>query len=283
MNSSACVSLAVVCVFVATQIVHAQGRVKLSPKIHTSKVKYRDTHVEFDIQPFIAPLKIFDERTLKKAPQVDAILNGLSGKTDGLFVVKDLEESLESLGVDKDTRDFGIYRINNDSFKSYDEEESLGYGSVMIGQAKIEQSENDEGLTILKVIDHTTEILVDDLLFPKDEGYLDLKPSQLDKEVTGAIVDVIDTLLFAGVYQFVFVDVGSEDGVAPGHLMVVRANPNQDGLRVDLREKTIDISDISLERSIGTIMLFRVYEKGSYGLITKASQGFRKHDFISNQ
>lgn len=277
------VSLFVICIFAPLHLL-AEGTIKLSPKVHQSKVRYRDTKVEFDIKPFIVPFRMFDVKEVLKFPKVATNIDGLSGKTNSLFVVEDFLSTIEELDIDVNVREYAIYRVNDAEYHTKKDDELIGVGAVEIATAQVIQVENEDGHTVFKIDRATNEVLKGDILLPKDNKLTDLKPIQLDRKVSGFVIDTINSIHWSGLYQYVFVDVGSAQGAKPGHLFVVRANPNYSSDFIVVNEDTSSkIDQIQLDASIGSIILIKVYDHGSYGLITKTNGGIRKFDFISNQ
>ena len=107
-----------------------------------------------------------------------------------------------------------------------------------------------------------------------------------NEAILGQIVAIVDGIYVAGKYQVVAVNRGKQHGLAPGNLLGVFYRGEEVRDRFDRQNwsaYTANYDRVRLpdERS-GTVMLFTVKDRMSYGLIMQSSQVIRRGDFIAS-
>lgn len=97
--------------------------------------------------------------------------------------------------------------------------EVLGYEAIEVGDAVVEKSGDPSTLLVTRSV---REVLVGDRLFPQgEEQFPDFMPRAPEKPVEGSVISLLDAVSQVGQYQVVVLDVGSEAGVEPGHVLSV--------------------------------------------------------------
>jgi hypothetical protein len=146
----------------------------------------------------------------------------------------------------------------------------------------------EEDLTHLRVVESGREVLQGDKVFPAnvDVGDDIVLSAPSNEEVLGQIIAVVDGVYIAGKYQVVAVNRGKQHGLAPGNALGVFYRGE------DVRDRTsrgpswfsfTSAGNVRLpdERS-ATILLFRVFDRMSYGLVMESSQVIRRGDFVAH-
>lgn len=126
----------------------------------------------------------------------------------------------------------------------------------------------------------------DRLLGTEADVPLNFVPRSPDTDVRGQIVSVIDGVELIGQYKIVAINRGSKHGLEPGHVLAIeeageivrdRTRKNQGGVRASRAFS----SKVKLPNErIGTMLVFRVFDRMSYALIVGASNPIRIADVV---
>ena len=182
---------------------------------------------------------------------------------------------------------YGVFRRGK-AYRNPDaEEEILGYEALYVGDSVVERSGDPSTLLLT---DTGREVLAGDRLFPlADEVVADkLVPNVPDTPVEGKIISVIDGVSQIGQYQVVVINLGDEDGVAPGDVMAVY----QTGATIrdrfakspkvrSVANRNYDLVTLPRERA-GIVIVFRTFERVSYALVMKATRAMHVLDAVTN-
>lgn len=182
--------------------------------------------------------------------------------------------------------------------------ETLGHGSLYVGSARVERRGDPATLVIT---DHATEIRKGDRLLPAthDRDNLHHHPGTPVERVRGEIIDVLEGVFTTGQYQMVAIDLGAEDGLKPGNVLLInsKAYPERDPGRVPLDENRNTEFDNALarydvkndkrwydvkrmewvmipEEAAGRLLVLRVYDGISFGMIADTSRQIRIGDVV---
>jgi LysM repeat protein len=159
-----------------------------------------------------------------------------------------------------------------------DEDDVLGYEALHIADAQVDAYGDPSTLTIVKA---TREALIGDRLLPsQDESAINYNfiPSAPKKEVEGNIISLFDAVSRVGQYQVVVLNKGQSDGLQPGHVLAIYRAGATVRDTVNGKGKEITLPDT---RS-GVLMVFRVFDKVSYGLIMTATRDVHLYDMVRN-
>lgn len=124
----------------------------------------------------------------------------------------------------------------------------------------------------------TQEVRLGDRLFPTEERSITstFMPSAPDREVKGLILDVPRGVSQIGQFDVVTLNKGKRDGLAEGNVLAVYKTGET--VRDRVTGEMVKIPD---ERA-GLLMVFRTYDKLSYGLILAASRQLQVMDKVQN-
>jgi hypothetical protein len=104
-------------------------------------------------------------------------------------------------------------------------------------------------------------------------------PKMPDRPVHGSIISVLNGVSQIGQYNIVVLDRGSRDGLSPGHIL----NINRRGLVVRDTVSQISGTMVKLpDEPAGTLMIFRVFERVSFGLVMHATNAMHLGDRVIN-
>lgn len=156
--------------------------------------------------------------------------------------------------------------------------EILGYEAIYAGRAAVR---NAGPPARLQLINSKREILRGDRLLPDARDPLRPRyiPVVPEERVEGQIIALFDAITQVGSNQVVVLNLGAGAGMEVGHVLGVE----QSGGTV--RDPYAESPDEQVElppQRVGTLMIFRVFERVSYALVLQATQPVRLHDRVTN-
>jgi hypothetical protein len=272
------------------------GALRLSPEMRTSPLDSAIRAIPYDVlMDFVGRPGLMTSEEAKNAPHV-------VGMRD-LHIVGSFANEVyaRNLGDTTPGSRYNIMAIG-DELRDPDDGDLLGYvghfagvgeviqatGAVVPGASSIFDMKREEPLAHLRVIENGREILQGDKLFPAtgDVGPDFVPSSPSNEAIIGQIIAVVDGVHVAGRYQVVAINRGKKHDLAPGNVLGVfyRGEVVRDRFgRNSWSSFSTSYDRVRLpdERS-ATIMLFRVYDRMSYGLVVQSSEVIRRGDFIAH-
>ena len=241
-------------------VVKGNNAVKLSPKVHISELDLAIPAITLDaVSPFLSHSRVVSKEKLQNAAYVLAGADGhmLSGAGDQLFARGEFDPEGE--------KNFGIFRFG-DVYIDPDTEELLGYQALSIASAKVIDIQKD--IATMGVNRATAEVRRGDRLLPYEQHNIrsNFYPDAPVEETDGYIIAVEGGVSQIGSMNVVVINKGEREGLQVGHVLAIyRA-----GERV--RDSiTGEIVEMPGPRA-GLMMVFRTFEKVSYGLVLKATR-----------
>ena len=235
-----------------------QGVVKLSPQMRTVPEREAITPIPMDlVRAFLREHRVVEpDENLQALAYVVGGDNQrlISGAGDTLYVRGELPER---------TR-LGIYRPGEPYVAA--DGTRLGDELINIGEARYVSSEGD--IARVEVLSAYQEVRNDDILLPLEDRELSdaFVPRAPLNDVSGQIVAVPGGVRFIGRLQIVALDLGTQDGLQPGHVLRV---DQQGELVTDPRtQELLRLPDTEA----GLVMVFRLYNQMSYALVMQASR-----------
>ncbi|MGR4066774.1 LysM peptidoglycan-binding domain-containing protein [Halomonas sp. LR3S48] len=246
-----------------------QGEVRLSPEVRRIPAREAIEPIPLDtVRHFLRDHRVIDDpETLDELAYVVAGNDRriISGAGDRIYARGELQSGQR----------YGIYRVG-DRYSDAATGETLGLELVSIGRARAERGE--DGIAIMEVLSANQEVRNDDIVLPLEDRELDSEfvPRAPGHDVDGTILAVPGGVRFIGRLQVVALDRGRRDGLETGHVLEVE----QQG------ERVVDPRTGESLRLPGTdaglIMVFRPYERMSYGLVMQATRSLEVGDRIHN-
>ncbi len=233
---------------------------KLEPQIRTSDLSTDDLVIPVQsVQSFIIRPDVLDEKSVNGAPYIVGTQEGRLIYGEGYTVyVKGLEDA-------KPNDQFDIYHPNK---KLYDPDTGkvLGIETLYVGSAVVLAGGEPATVKLSKM---TREALRNDILFPSDDFNQDrnFMPHPPPEGMSAKIISLHKALVQVGQYQVAVIDVGAKDGVEKGHVFVTyrKGSVVAEGPRSN-RLGAYSKTQLPDEKS-GLMMIFRVLDEVSYGLM----------------
>lgn len=247
----------------------SRGTVKLSPKIRSTPMAEAIPTIPLEsINSFLLNNRIINSAAeFEGAPYIVAgnAERVLSGKGDRIY-------ARGALAPEESYNIFRQGRVYTDPVTG----ESLGINADYIGTGDIVASEGEIGTLVLNRT--ALEVRIADRLFATEERVINSTffPSEPQEQINGVILDVPRGVSQIGQYDVVTINKGTRDGLVEGSVLAVYKTGETVRDRV-----TGDKVKIPDERS-GLLMVFRTYDKISYGLVLYASRQLAVMDKVKN-
>lgn len=247
------------------------GRIyKLSPKARVVSVGNAIETIPLDrINSFLSRSRVVSEEDLLKAPYV------VSGADEHLIVgAKDKVYIRGDIGNER-SRVFGVYR-KGQVFRDKETREYLGVQALDIGSGQIRTVEDE--IATLEVTRTTEEIRIGDRLLRQEERPIDTTfyPSAPEGDVKGVILAVEGGITQVGRYDVVVINRGEREDIKAGNVLAVYKRGSV--IRDRVSGTKVKLPD---ERA-GLMMVFRVFEKVSFGILLEAEKGLTVDDIVTN-
>ena len=248
-------------------VVSRNKDIKLTPQVRISDLDLAIPAISLDvISPFLSDSRVEDSETLKSAPYVLAGKSGhiVSGAGDEMFARGEFSDDHEA---------FGIFRVG-EAFIDPDTEELLGYQAMSIASAKVTDVEGE--VATLALNQTTQEVRRGDRLLPDEERHINTNfyPSAPEEDVEGSIIAVEGGVSQIGSMDAVVINRGARDGLDIGHVLAIYRVGER--VRDPITKEIVKVPD----SRAGFLMIFRTFEKVSYGLVLKASHALEVMDKV---
>jgi hypothetical protein len=258
------------------QVVHTSGSgTRLEPLLRSTPLESPIANIPYSaIAAFLSRPGVLTREQVEAAPYVLALRDRhlIAGSDNAVYVRR--------LGAAPEGEHFSVMHVG-DKLKDPDGHRNLGYLANYAGTAVITATGNPASAM---VTESAREIVAGDVLVPETGGSVaDIVPHVPRGPVDARVVSVVNGVLLAGQYQVVAINRGSEDGIEPGH--VLRVNEYGDHVRdhcatvAGLGTCTGHLVTLPQE-SAGTLLMFRIYDHVSYGLVVEISNPIADGDKV---
>ena len=223
------------------------------------------------VGPFLAKPLVIDEGQLAKSPRLVAGPDSRVMMTTG---DKTYAVGLDKVGAMAGSR-WQIYRPGKPlpDPESKDGKGILGVEAIYVGDAEVLRVDD---VSTLKVTGSVQEILVGDRLVAADDSdphsYLPHAPKG---EVRGTVISSFNGVDESGQYYIVTINRGLKNGLERGHVLQVYRHG-----RPVAKESKDEASRLTPAEQYADLMLFRVFDRVSYGLIMRSADSVHIGDEV---
>lgn len=245
------------------------GDGKLSPRIREESLDNAIPTIPLDaIKQFLTRVIVVEEGELENSPYVvqSADEHVVTGAGDRIYV-----RGIENRNVTL----FDVYKPGG-PYIDPDTGEVLGYEALYSGTGPV-QSFGDPAT--IKLTETSREVRVGDRLRPanRSDPVVHFQPHAVPSGTEGHIISVVDGVTQIGQFNVVALDLGKRDGMEIGH--VLRVFQQGDVIKDPVSSKfgkTVKLPD----EEAGVVMIFRTFDKVSFGLIMSATRPIHVNDFV---
>lgn len=251
------------------RLVVSRGTVKLSPQMRTSALGDAIPAIPLEaINTFLSRSRVITPEQLALTPYVLAGTEHriVSGAGDRVYARGDFEPN---------TNVYGIYRAG-DQYIDPETGEELGLQALDVGTGRVVAEKDD--ITTLSLTSTNQEVRIADRLmsFADEEVSATFYPKAPEGEVDGLIIAVEGGVAHIGAFDVVVINRGSRENIQTGDVLAV----NKAGEQVKDRIARDSVT-LPSERA-GLLIVFKVFEKVSFGLVVGADSPLSLLDEVAN-
>ena len=253
--------------------------VKLQPSIHRQSLDEAIPTIPNDaVRQFLTRPRVVTQEQWEAAPYIVG--------SDDAHLILGADNKIYIRGeLDKERIRYSVFRQGK-RLEDPDSGDLLGFEIVYAGEARIEQYGSPSSGMLIST---SREVLVGDRLLPTDKSTIDqiYFPRVPENEVDGTVVSLFDALFGVAKYQIVVINRGTDAGLEVGHLLATyekgelardRFLEHKKVARGEAKKLMVQLPD---ERS-GIMMIFKTFDRVSYGLILNSTRVIHKGDKVGN-
>ncbi|MCK4707765.1 MAG: LysM peptidoglycan-binding domain-containing protein [Gammaproteobacteria bacterium] len=245
-------------------------QVRLSPRIRSTDLKKSIKIIPNDaIEQFTTRPQVITLEQWQDAPYI-------IGSDDRHLILGQGNRIYIRGELDKEKLRYNIYR-KGQRLNDPKTGDTLGYEVIFAGEASITKYDNPTSGRIIKA---KREIIIGDRLLISDNSDLNnlFFPKPPETLVDGQIISLTDALSGIGQYQIAVINLGKRDGLEVGHILATYTKGETVRDRFEEKEGHINIK-LPNERS-GMLMLFKIFDRVSYGLVLEATRIIKRYDQV---
>ena len=246
------------------------GTIRLSPTVRTTPMAEAIPTIPLEaINAFLNAGRILDDAdALEAAPYI------IGGEAES--VVAGAGNKVYARGeVDESVPAYGLYRRGK-AYTDPQTGEFLGLHAQEIGNVQVLATEGD--ITTLMVNRSRQEVRIGDRLLETEERAVSSTffPSDPENDIDGLILDVPNGVTQIGQYDVVILNKGARDNLKEGNVLAIYKTGEL--VRDRIQNERVRLPD---ERA-GLLMVFRVYDRMSYGIVLNAQRQLAIMDKVRN-
>ena len=246
-----------------------EGTVKLKPRVRVESLDRPIPTLSPDIiGPFLSkPLAVGEDELNRSGYITIGVDDRIALGTNSEFYARGFRPA------DKDQEYFYIYRQGK-PIVDPNSGETLAYEAIYLGDAQRLASGDTSRMVVVsakKEIGPTDRLLP----APKNPPLPYYFPAAPDKKVHGQIVNSLDTVAEIGPLMIVAINLGTRDGIKEGHVLRISRHVGE------LVDPVTRETYVPPDEASGIMMVFRPYERVSYGLVMTATQPIHLLDTVT--
>lgn len=223
--------------------------------------------------PFEAVAAFLSSGVVLEKDQAAALPYLLETRGDHLIASAGNEIYVRGIKGDQPSTRYNIVHVG-DPLVDPDDNRLIGYHGILIGEGSLRRTGDPATVALTESIQEAVK--GDRLLPAKVDVPLNFFPRTPSSAIEGRIISVVGGVTQIGQYQVVVMNRGSNNGLAVGDVLSVF----QAGQVVKDR---IGGGSVRLpDEQAGTIMVFKTYDRISYGLVMEATDAIHIHDAVRN-
>lgn len=205
--------------------------------------------------------------------QADSLPYLLDTRGDHLIASAGNEIYVRGIDGDVPSTRYNIVHVG-EAMIDPDDNRLIGYHGIMIGEGSLRRTGDPATVALTS---SKQEATIGDRLLPASVDVpLNFFPRAPSSNIEGRIIHVVGGVTQIGQYQVVVMNRGSGNGLSVGDVLSVF----QAGKVVKDR---IAGGEVQLpDEQAGTVMVFKTYDRISYGLVMEATQAIHIHDMVRN-
>lgn len=241
---------------------------RLSPQARVTPLSQAVNSIPFDsVAAFLSSGVVLEK------DQADALPYLLQTRGDHLVASAGNEVYVRGIVGDQPSTRYNVVHIG-DPLIDPDDDRLIGYHGILIGQGSLRRSGDPATVALTET---SQEAIIGDRLLPASVDVpLNFFPRSPSSNIDGRIISVVGGVTQIGQYQVVVMNRGSNNGLSVGDVLsVFRAGEE---IKDRFRGGKVKLPD----EQAGTVMVFKTYNRISYGLVMEATDTIHIHDAVRN-
>ncbi|MFO1465054.1 MAG: LysM peptidoglycan-binding domain-containing protein [Steroidobacteraceae bacterium] len=252
---------------------------RVQPRVRSQPLEDAIRAIPYEIiAAFMSKPSVITKEDIKKAPYVLASRDRHVVMAEGNTVYARGFDAPAEVGSH-----YNIVRVG-EKLRDPDGGDVIGYDGIFTAAGKVTRGGDP---TTLLLTESGRETLAGDKLFSGSVDVpLDFVPSAPKIKVDGQIISVHDGVEMIGQYQVVVINRGARHGLVPGNVLGIyrlgEVVPDREKNRL-VHNLTVFAKNVRLpEERTGTFMVFKTFDRISYGLVMEAKNTIKVLDKIKN-
>lgn len=205
--------------------------------------------------------------------EADALPYILSTRGEHLIASAGNEVYVRGLDGGLSGNRFNVVHIG-DPLRDPDDGRLIGYQGHIVGEAKLSRAGDPATMALT---DTMQEVVQGDRLLPESVDVpLNFLPRAPSSVIDGRIISVVGGVTQIGQYQVIVINRGTNNGLSVGDVLSVFQTG--DVIRDRVGGGKVRLPD----EDAGTVMIFKAYDRISYGLVMEATQVIHVLDAVRN-
>jgi len=252
---------------------------RVVPRVRSQPLEAAVTTIPYEaIAAFMSKPMVLDQEQIKLAPYVLSTRDSHVIMSEGNTVYARGFKTPAEVGAH-----YNLVRVG-EPLRDPEDNRILGYNGVFTGAGHVTRAGDPATLIMTESM---RETYPGDKLLPGDvEVPLDFIPAPPKTNVNGRIVAVSDGVTVIGQYEVVVINRGVRDGLVPGNVLAVysESDPVRDNAKYGfVHPPTLFAEKVNLpDERTGTFMVFKTFDRMSFGLIMEATDVIRVADKVQS-
>ncbi len=241
---------------------------RMSPQARVTPLSEAVTSIRFeDVAAFLSSGIVLEKEQVETLPYLLA--------TRGEHMIASAGNEVYVRGIDGDVPSTRYSVVNiGDPLYDPDDDRLIGYHGQVIGEGSLRRTGDPATVALTSTKREAKE--GDRFLPAAVDVPLNFFPRSPSSNIDGRIISVVDGVTQIGQYQVVVMNRGSNDGLTVGDVLSVF----QSGREIEDRLKggKVKLPD----EEAGTVMIFKTFNRISYGLVMEATDAIHILDAVRN-
>jgi len=241
---------------------------RLSPQARVSPLSETVNSIPYEsVAAFLTTGAILEK------DQVDSLPYLLDTRGEHLIAASGNEIYVRGLTQDMPGTRFNVVHIG-DPLTDPDDNRLIGYQGLLVGEGQLTRGGDPATVALT---DTNQEAVKGDRLIPDTVDIpLNFFPRAPSTVVDGRIISVVNGVTQIGQYQVVVMNRGTNDGLSIGDVLTVFQTGEV--VKDPVKGGKVKLPD----EEAGTVMVFKTYDRISYGLVMEATQALHVLDSVRN-
>lgn len=244
------------------------GTYRMSPQARVTPLSQAVNSI-----PFEAVAAFLSSGVVLEKDQADGLPYILQTRGDRLIASAGNEVYVRGIENDQPSARYNIVHVG-DPMVDPDDDRLIGYHGILIGEGSLRRSGDPATVALTE---SSQEAIIGDRLIPASVDVpLNFFPRSPSSEIEGRIITVVGGVTQIGQYQVVVINRGSNDGLSVGDVLSVFQTGEV--IKDRFRGGEVKLPD----EQAGTLMIFKTYNRISYGLVMEATDTIHILDTVRN-